>query len=37
MCIIKGEVWRLLHEEELNAAWTAWNESGEIIKIEGLR
>ena len=23
--------------EELGAAWTAWNESGEVIKIEGLR
>ena len=31
------EVWTLLHEDELNAAWTAWNESGEVIKIEGLR
>jgi len=31
------EVWCSLHEDELNAAWTAWNESGEIIKIEGLR
>jgi len=31
------EVWCSLHEEELDAAWTAWNESGEIIKIEGLR
>jgi len=27
----------MLHEEELNAAWEAWNESGEVIKIEGLR
>ena len=26
-----------LHPDELRAAWTAWNESGEIIKIEGLR
>jgi len=25
------------HEDELNAAWIAWNESGEVIKIEGLR
>ena len=31
------EAWCLLHEEELNAAWEAWNESGEVIKIEGLR
>ena len=23
--------------DEINAAWIAWNESGEIIKIEGLR
>jgi len=29
--------WAALHEDELNAAWTAWNESGEIIKIDGLR
>jgi hypothetical protein len=31
------EAWAVLHEDELNAAWTAWNESGEIIKINGLR
>jgi len=31
------EVWCSLHEDELNAAWIAWNESGEVIKIEGLR
>jgi len=31
------EAWTLLHEDELNAAWIAWNESGEIIKIDGLR
>jgi len=31
------EAWCVLHEDELNAAWTAWNDSGEIIKIEGLR
>jgi hypothetical protein len=31
------EAWCELHIDELNAAWTAWNESGEIIKIEGLR
>jgi len=26
-----------LHHDELNAAWVAWNENGEVIKIEGLR
>ena len=31
------EAWSLLHEDELNAAWVAWNENGEVIKIEGLR
>ncbi len=31
------EAWALLHQDELNAAWTAFNESGEVIKIEGLR
>jgi hypothetical protein len=31
------EAWSLLHTDELNAAWTAWNESGEVVKIEGLR
>jgi hypothetical protein len=31
------EAWVLLHEDELNAAWTAWNEYGETIKIEGLK
>jgi len=31
------EAWVLLHQDELNAAWFAWNESGETIKIEGLR
>ena len=31
------EAWTLLHQDELNAAWTAWRESGEIIKIDGLR
>ena len=31
------EAWALLHQDELNAAWTAWNESDEIIKIEGLK
>jgi hypothetical protein len=29
--------WCVLHYDELNAAWTAWNESGEVIKIPGLR
>ena len=32
-----AEVWALLHGEELHAAWVAWNESNEIIKIDGLR
>jgi len=31
------EAWVVLHQDELNAAWTAWNENGEVIKIEGLR
>ena len=31
------EAWTVLHSDELNAAWKAWNEHGEIIKIEGLR
>ena len=31
------EAWSLLHTDELNAAWKAWNESGEVIKIDGLR
>ncbi len=31
------EAWCILHEDELNAVWTAWNEYGEIIKIEGLK
>ena len=31
------EAWCLLHINELRAAWKAWNESGVIIKIEGLR
>ena len=29
--------WSAIHEDEIKAAWTAWNESNEIIKIEGLR
>ena len=31
------EAWCLIHTDELNAAWTAWNENDEVIKIEGLR
>ena len=31
------EAWCVLHSDELDAAWTAWNESGEIVRIEGLR
>ena len=31
------EAWVLLHGDELNAAWKAWNQSGETIKIDGLR
>lgn len=31
------EAWCMLHTDELNAAWIAWNENGEIVKIEGLR
>jgi hypothetical protein len=31
------EAWTLIHEDELNAAWVAWNESGEVVKIDGLR
>jgi len=31
------EAWSILHTDELNAAWKVWNESGEIIKIDGLR
>jgi hypothetical protein len=31
------EAWALIHTDELRAAWTAWNEYGEIIKIEGLK
>lgn len=30
------EAWVLLHEEELKAAWYAYNEDGELIKIKGL-
>jgi hypothetical protein len=28
------EAFHYLHEDELNAAWVAWNESGEVIKNE---
>ena len=31
------EAWCVIHTDELNAAWMAWNESGEVVKIEGLR
>lgn len=31
------EAWTLIHCDELNAAWKAWNENGEVIKIVGLR
>ncbi|HZK26945.1 MAG TPA: DUF4160 domain-containing protein [Thermoclostridium sp.] len=30
------EAWVAIHEDELKAAWKAYNESGEIIKIKGL-
>lgn len=30
------EAWVALHEDELNAAWIALNESGEVLKIRGL-
>lgn len=30
------DAWVALHEEELKAAWKAYNENGEIIKIRGL-
>jgi hypothetical protein len=30
------EAWVALHEDELEAAWKAYNENGEIIKIKGL-
>ena len=29
--------WCEIHKEELEAAWIAWNENGEVIKIEGLK
>ncbi len=30
------EAWMEIHREELEAAWTAYNKDGEIIKIKGL-
>jgi hypothetical protein len=30
------EAWVALREDEINAAWTALNESSEVIKIKGL-
>lgn len=30
------EAWVALHEDELRAAWKAYNENGEVIKIKGL-
>lgn len=30
------EAWRLVHEDELRAAWYAYNKDGEIVKIKGL-
>ena len=30
------DAWIVLHEEELEAAWYALNEDGELIKIKGL-
>lgn len=30
------EAWVAIHDDELKAAWRAYNESGEIIKIRGL-
>jgi len=30
------EAWVALREDEINAAWTALNENGEVIKIKGL-
>lgn len=45
--IIEGELpnkkhkmvsaWCAIHEDEILAAWRAWNESGVVIKIDGLR
>ncbi|MDR0852951.1 MAG: DUF4160 domain-containing protein [Clostridiales Family XIII bacterium] len=30
------EAWVLIHQDELKAAWKAYNEFGELIKIKGL-
>ena len=30
------DAWVTLHEDELKAAWHAYNEDGELIKIKGL-
>lgn len=30
------EAWRVVHEDELRAAWYAYNNDGEILKIKGL-
>lgn len=30
------EAWRVMHEDELKAAWYAYNNDGEIVKIKGL-
>ena len=30
------DAWITLHEDELKAAWYAYNEDGELIKIKGL-
>ena len=30
------EAWRIVHEDELKAAWYAYNNDGEIVKIKGL-
>jgi len=30
------EAWVALREDEINAAWTALNDNGEVIKIKGL-
>ncbi|MCL2531435.1 MAG: DUF4160 domain-containing protein [Oscillospiraceae bacterium] len=31
------QAWCEIRQDELNAAWEAWNESGEIVKIEGFK
>ena len=30
------EAWRVVHEDELKAAWYAYNNDGEIVRIKGL-